>query len=198
MATPIGFAHFQITLQHSVDPEAWLTTIATSTDLANFSPTEHCDHVLAAFQGAFGGPVSDEVTMGPVRGFFGQDGDQDLIAVSTLDPLLGSNTNAMLPQNCAALVRKRTASAGRKNLGRMYLPGILREDLVSSSGKLTTTMQNNVQGAADGFLDAIEDDAGGTQPNVSAVILHGDGSTPTTIIALEADGTIATQRRRLR
>jgi hypothetical protein len=110
----------------------------------------------------------------------------------------GFLTGAIIPQNSAHLIRKNTALGGRRNRGRMYLPGVGESD-VSNVGVLTTTRINNLNTAYANWLAAVK----ASIPVEEMVILHSlpAGTTtplPTTVTSLVCQPVIATQRRRLR
>lgn len=105
----------------------------------------------------------------------------------------GAGTTGSIPSNCALLVTKRTALGGRKNRGRMYWPpSALGTTAVDRNGNIAAPNLTTIRGRYTAFLTAL------TNEGVLMKILHGDGSTPTLVTALEVSGKIATQRRRLR
>lgn len=125
-------------------------------------------------------------------------GDDELIDFpDAVDGTLGPNT---LPPNCCMLIQKRTALAGRRNRGRIFMPpAILFDSEVSDAGVISPAVVVSWNGL---FADwrtqllAIE---------CVPVILHGwdpDVPTaqflPTTISSFSVQSRIATQRRRLR
>lgn len=99
-----------------------------------------------------------------------------------------------LLQSAAILVRKRTASGGRRNAGRMFVPFVsgLETDVDPRGIILSTTITslqtkwNDVLSGLDGL-------------GLPMVILHDEsfGLTPTVVTALVVAGTVGTQRRRL-
>lgn len=100
------------------------------------------------------------------------------------------------PQNCAMLVKKKTALAGRRNQGRLYMPpSHLGEGQVNSAGVLDTAVVTSWQGRWNAFF--ADSQAGG---NYELVLLHslpglGDVIPLTSFVV---DPVLATQRRRLR
>lgn len=103
----------------------------------------------------------------------------------------GGAAATTVPPNVALLVRKNTASGGRKNRGRMFVPGIV-EGNVDQSGDMDGTVLGNWQTALDDFLDGLD------TAQHTMVLLHGDDTDPTTVTSLTAQVRVATQRRRLR
>jgi hypothetical protein len=103
----------------------------------------------------------------------------------------GSDLSDQAPPNVAYLVRKGTALGGRKNRGRMYLPGV-DEGEVLQGGTIQPGKLAGVEAAVDAFMAAMIADGH------TLVVLHNGPEIPTEITSLTVDGTVATQRRRLR
>jgi len=104
----------------------------------------------------------------------------------------GASPDQVSPPNTALLVKLTTDLIGRKNRGRMYIPGVLRDTEVNNSGV--------IQGAA---LDALEPVITGLFTallitEAEPVILHSDESEPTPVTGGTASAQVATQRRRQR
>jgi hypothetical protein len=119
----------------------------------------------------------------------------------------GTANAATLPQNCAILIRKQTTAAGRRNVGRMYIPsGYLGESSVNAHGVLSGPLLNALQSFATQFLANLTDEStlpGDVPTNFNPVLFHGPrkaGGQDTShiITGLGVDSKIATQRRRLR
>ncbi len=111
---------------------------------------------------------------------------------------VGPGTSAPLPQNCAYLIHKRTGLAGRRNRGRLYLPGP-GEDAVDAVGGISSANVAAVQTRATDWLASVNTLVGVT----TMYILHqgpagAPAPSPTAISQLQVDPRIATQRTRLR
>jgi len=91
----------------------------------------------------------------------------------------------------AYLVKKLTALGGRKNRGRMYLPGP-NESKVDADGSVISAFISSSQSSLDNFMT----DTGAA--DIGIVILHTDLSTPTDVTSLVMEPKVATQRRRLK
>lgn len=104
----------------------------------------------------------------------------------------GTGATSSLPQNCCTLIKKLTASAGRRNQGRFYCPPFnLGEADVTQSGAILSARAAVIQGDWDAFYDRL------VTSELAPVLFHSTGpSTPITSFSL--DPVIATQRRRLR
>jgi hypothetical protein len=91
----------------------------------------------------------------------------------------------------AALVSKVTASGGRRNRGRLYMPG-LWDGAVGTAGTLSSGLVTSISTAWNNHL--LDLDTAGIFP----VILHSDEGSPTSILSMSVQSKVATQRRRLR
>lgn len=107
------------------------------------------------------------------------------------------NTNGpigleIIAPNTCVLVQRRSSLIGKKNRGRMYVPGIAYDATFNQAGQMSSGSVTDYTAA---FTDFFSDLVGlGYDP----VILHADGSTPTAQTSFSVDSTAATQRRRLR
>jgi hypothetical protein len=103
--------------------------------------------------------------------------------------------SSLLPQNCAALIQKRTGTPGRKGRGRMYWPSLQDTD-VDSVGALAPGALTRLSLFAGGMITAIE----GSDGFGNMVVLHAeaDVGAPSQVSSVAVARTIATQRRRLR
>ncbi len=114
-----------------------------------------------------------------------------------VDIVTAGGTGSPLPQNSAVLFHKRSASAGRRNRGRFYLPG-MSEGAVDATGRLAAADVTAFNNIAANFLAGVR--ASGSVAEM--VILHSLGISPTgppaVVTSLLTDPVIATQRRRLR
>jgi hypothetical protein len=106
-------------------------------------------------------------------------------------------------QNCAPLVKKKTAKGGRKNAGRMFLPpGYTPEIEVSPTGAISNAMLALLQSYLTQFLVNMSDSVP-TPPeplaDLAPVLFHNDQAMePTPLTALTIDPRMATQRQRMR
>lgn len=99
-----------------------------------------------------------------------------------------------LPANCATLIKKNTGRVGRRHQGRIFLPGMVGITNTSSGNTIQSTKLTELQTAVTSWFAAMDTGAN------NMVILHNEpGSpTPTPVTSLSVDGTLATQRRRMR
>lgn len=111
-------------------------------------------------------------------------------------PVAGTNAavGGPLPVNCAVLLTKRTARAGRKGRGRMYLPPFQSiETGVDAAGFIAPADITALTTRWASFRTAL------IAVDLLPVLLHADElDTPNLITSWAIEGQIATQRRRLR
>lgn len=191
---PVGYGQAVGIANASGDPEPMVCTMGFQVaDPATVGQTA-MDDFSAAFLTALRARTTSEYSWSRTDFVVGKTiGDSAF--TSTVGAGAGSNTGTPLPQNCAWLIRKRSPLVGRKNRGRMYVPGI-REDTVNGIGVINGPDVSAAQTAWNTFRTTIE----GNPSFVGLSILHsfGDATLPTPISALEVDNVIATQRRRMR
>ena len=110
------------------------------------------------------------------------------------DPVASGASGETIPINCAVLLKKNTASGGRRNRGRAFLPPCFPTEA-------------NVDGVGtvfSGSLSDMQDWYGGAYDNMVAlslqpVLFHAEAPfTPTALTGWSVQSKIATQRRRLR
>jgi hypothetical protein len=128
-----------------------------------------------------------------VDGVFGT-ASGDLPLSSTDPPRTGGDGDQAAWPNTACLIQKVSGLGGRRNRGRMFVPGI-QVNQINLNGIFQPTPLTAMQTAATNFLLGIE--SGSFLDR--AVIFHASGDpTPTVIEQLRVDSVVATQRRRLR
>ncbi len=116
---------------------------------------------------------------------------------ATPAPGAGGST-AIVPQNTALLVHKRTGAAGRTGRGRMYFPALneVNVDAVGAIAPSWISTMNTALAAWLADIDAVAD--------IDFMCLLHDSAgagallAPFEVTALTTDPTCATQRRRLR
>lgn len=201
MPLDVGENEFQCKLRFRLegDPEESITTIGVKRAAADGRDVIDIAHeVWAAWDGALGAAtlaqgwsfVGVDVARGPIG--VGEVGSWDEVVV-------GAHTSPVYPQNCALLVKKKTALGGKRNSGRMFLPaGFCFEEEISRTGELSQGLLGSYQTKIDQFFANLTD-----EPALTPVLFHNvpalqepEPSTP--IVKLVLDPVIATQRRRLR
>lgn len=171
---------------------------------AALTPPDEC--ALAIYNYCINnGSFSDASFMATTYTFLGvevqQRVDGDLVGAAEVGSVAGEFVVALPPINCTLLMSKRTAFVGRKFRGRSYLPNMwCAENLVDQMGNLSPEAVTTWQGIVDVFAEGPGMGEPGflTATAPYAVVLHSDGTTPTRITSLTAQGQMATQRRRMR
>lgn len=193
---PPGFAQVFFRFRCVGDNEEMLTSIGVRTVGDPPDPDTLADDMATAW--LFSWPVGDlssTYTFVGTRVYVGQDGDP--LVAENLRNTSGTGSGAVPPNNCAALLQKRSALGGRRNRGRMFLPaGYFPETGVDQAGLLTAGTVTTLQGNCNDFLTQIRT---GSPTTDQAVILHSSApSAPTVITTLTVAPKIATQRTRMR
>jgi hypothetical protein len=188
---PPGFIDVSYRWSLTGDPEEMVHTQAYA---LTGDPLQFLNNRLAAFKVGF--PVTGWLSvyrLVGVTGYVGQDGGPPAV-YEALDGTQGPNGSPAPPQNCALLVRKRTALGGRRGRGRMYLPPFpLAEGGIDHAGKVDPALVSAWTASSQQAFNE----------GVSPVLLHATSPKsptppPTPITSFLVDSMIATQRRRLR
>lgn len=201
LVIPTGYGQASIEMLNDYDPEPWYVTHGVDLTDVGGDYEAAATTIGQAFETAWQNDLSNQVVITKVVLRVGQDGGPPFI-YEVLRGNRGSSSAEMLPQNCALLVRKQTARAGRPGRGRVFLPGVLREAQVSQVGIIPsgemTLLQNSAQMWLEDLTSSIEPGA----VSVPMVLLHNagvpGGTTPDLVTSLSVDNRISTQRRRLR
>lgn len=197
---PPGTAECAIQFKHNSDPDPWYITFGVDVSEYGGAFPVMAGSIAGRWMDTVGIFLSHDVRLSGVRLTIGQDGPDNL-TIFVPRELQGPANYDMLPQNCALLVQKQTATPGRKGKGRMYIPGILQEAKVNAVGGIDNTFLEDVQTQLDAFANLMNVGDVAVDP-IPLLLLHNDyGSAtplPSSILALVGQSTIATQRRRLR
>lgn len=136
---------------------------------------------------------SSSVSITSVDFVIGGDSEDDLVIQEGITAV-GQQGPDMMPLNNSALISKVTGVGGRRNRGRMYVPGV-PEASYENNGQLDVTAQVGWQSN----LDAVFDLAAALAPPATPVLFHETAPfTVTPITALLIVPLIASQRRRIR
>jgi hypothetical protein len=181
---PAGSFEVAFTHQHQATLKVAVCTIGMTYTGASFS-----SDALAA-EAAWGSEIMPHLTS--VWHFVRTDWREaaGIVRSNSVNVAGGNGGAAMTPQ-VAYLARKSTALAGRKNRGRMYLPGVTETE-VDGAGLVSAAFQGDMNTA---FAALITSWAGN---DLTPVILHNSLEAPTAIDQLTLESVVATQRRRLR
>jgi len=191
---PVGFGQAVFTFKVAGDNEEMLTTLGFATDAdTSAERTGVADLFFDAWRDNLTGMHVSTCDLNRVDVYFGTTGGT-IPSTSTLPPNGGTGGTGMLPPNTSILIRKLTNQAGRKNRGRMYVPGT-PESIVDNVGLLGATNETSYNNQLELFRTQVL-----LAGNVTGLrILHSDPlDAPTEITGFKVDPKVATQRRRLR
>jgi hypothetical protein len=181
--------------------------ITLAFDITGFSTRQdQIDDFQTSFNARFASLLSNTTTIEPPTALIGDGSNVPFFVVAAGAAGTGGRNISTPPPNTAALLRKSTAKAGKKNRGRTYLPLCLSEDDVNNAGVLTSGVVANLSaaaalvlsdGAADGNNMVIANKTlvttpPETRPHVTAITM---GEAVTSWVC---ETLAATQRRRMR
>lgn len=207
---PAGFAEITTVLAPTLDPSPATFTIGTDgiTDVASLNLA--CASWVNALSDPDGvlGMLCSDYTILRVEGRTDPEGS-NLVAEVPLG-VVGLGGPETLPSNCALLIRKVTGLGGRRNRGRVFLPGCIGESQVSNTGLINpadavaaleawevTTDAYTALGN-DLYLFHNDEVRNPAFPPPSTVLMANPDPDPTLITSWVLDPVIATQRRRMR
>lgn len=96
--------------------------------------------------------------------------------------------------NTCALVRKVTGGGGKRNRGRMYVPGgvYLPESEINIVGEISGPQQSFYTTRLNNYMNEL------SSRDITPLLFHSDGGLATVITDFVLEAKVATQRRRLR
>lgn len=196
---PPGFAEIAVELRATGDPDPWYVTWGVDCSASGGDIEQIGNTSITAFLSILE-QISEDVTLTGAFVTLGQDGADNIrqfVPNGSLNH--GGDTNGKLPQNCAVLIRKNSGQGGRRSRGRIFIPLLAGETVVSNVGQISPAALASYQTQATEFFDSLALEPGPTP----MVILHSSGGIslagpPTPVTSVSVDSTIATQRRRLR
>lgn len=194
MAIPPGFA--QVTMIHSHPAAEGEVDVVYGIEISGGASELMLEQILDAWSADIMPRLSQSVVLEAGRMYVGQDGGDALVFEANAEPPTpGGDASTWLAINTAYLIKKNTGLGGRRNRGRMYLPGVPAGTL-NDSGNLNPTAMTNLNNAVNNFLVSLKAVTGVEE----MVILHAAPSVlaPTVVSSLTPAPKIATQRRRLR
>jgi hypothetical protein len=192
LVVPPGFGNARFVYTTVGDPDEMGYSLGANLSSYNGDFQTAVDEMRANHATKMGaGYMGSNWTFKGVRLYVGQDGGASAVYESFTD-VVGNQVNTTLPQNCAILLHKRTASAGRNMRGRCFIPPYWPpEGSVDATGNIASSALTNMNAS---WADIANDRAW--------VLFHDSASPgtkiPTAITQLRVDAVIATMRRRLR
>lgn len=197
---PVNSAQLLFRIALTGDPEEMVVTMGYTPDNAADDAEEIATDALDAAVNT-GSLWDDAASYSSNYTFVGvtarkmtASGEEVAEALSGVAGSVAANT---LPQNCALLVKKRTATGGRRGQGRFFLPPMhILETDVGPTGVIDSADVTAMQARCTAFLAALSAD--GTPVLFHYPYTGTPTPAPTTITTLTFEPRIATQRRRLR
>lgn len=194
---PVGSYENVLKFQRIGAPRLATWTLGTnSTAGTTLDPNDHAAAVWDSFTNV-GGPYVTGAMIGNWQ-FIGVTttlmDDTGPVVGEYNQTISGSAAGLGLVPNTALLIKKNTASGGRRNRGRMYVPPVWPpETKVDGNGVIdsgeVTTLQNQYNSA---FADLVTN-------NCPPMLFHSEAPfTATAITGFTVQSLMATQRRRLR
>lgn len=200
---PEGFCHCAFLYSGDAVPLGAANTFALEQNPLITDPADIAGILANSWRTFLNDAYSNDIVLDAVRVKFGPSIDGPFAEVTSGER--GTLTGTSGPPQVSYLMKKNTTAGGRGGGGRMYIPG-LSEELVSENGHIQSGTVTDLDAAWGSWLESISTSAG------TMVLLHAfgtrqasDGSTvtvpakaPTNVTSLTCDGTVATQRQRLR
>lgn len=137
--------------------------------------------------------ADDSWTFTGLRAIVGMTNPSEPVVFEAASNQAGGNAGVSAPPQVSFLFRKRTLRGGRAGRGRNYVPGVPNDYLTDAGG-----LGGAVSAILTTWTDSL-DDLMANLGSTTAYLLHSDPELePDEITTWELDGTVATQRRRLR
>lgn len=206
MATiiPPGFGLMTLNLKHESAIRSWAVTIGLDISDAGGAWEDALIEASSAFRVTSGvmSFMDTNVKLTTATLKVGSDGgDGPLVEFTYNEP--GGRSGSAAPANLATLVRKVTASGGRRGRGRFYWPALVMDGEVDELGLLSSTLVDDLQGAFNLAHASLMSGLGGSPIPTPPVVLHdsegaGIEPVPTPITSFSVQQLAGTQRRRMR
>jgi hypothetical protein len=190
---PVGFAEASLQFTFLGSTKLMISSLGIDLTTGFGADQTNTDNILNTMKDALEVPLSADWNVAPFKVVYGQDGaDVTFFGTGTTDA--GDAAGAALPPGNAVLVRKVTLLGGRRNQGRMFIPGV-REGNTTVAGTLSGGEQTAWQTA----VSAMQTNLVALAAVDAIVLLHNEAPfDPTPIASLIVQSLTATQRRRLR
>lgn len=200
LVIPPGFGSAALVLEGGVGTSPFITTIGVDLSAAGGDYVAAANTVMQAYSAAFLPSTSPDLTLVRCILSVGQDGGDQPTVESDFPSVPGGGSGDFAPLSVSLLLNKRTSLLGRKGRGRMFIPGVIKDNMVDISGRLLGTVVDAFDGVAEGFIDILNDPDGLTDPVVvPPVLLHSTAvPVPTPIAAMTTGPVVGTMARRIK
>lgn len=193
---PFGFCDVSMRFTLAGYPRSAFTTFGAAPD-PTLTPDEISILVDEVWKNPAAGPnrlLDSDVIMDGVTVRLGTPTNEPIVGFHGSSTPGGSGIDSPSPNN-AVLVHKRTNRGGRRGRGRMFLPWMVSEGSILSTGTLSSAYVADMQTAMNFFLTQL------AQVGLPMVLLHDPGKSPelepNVITTLQVDSVISTQRKRV-
>lgn len=213
LVIPPGFAMFNLFIHHTGYERRAQVTYAAALTGSTLDPVALANGQMVAFNAQLKSRLDISASLEKVDCRVGQDAPDPLVGTSTNPEVVGTNNIDSTAPGQAVLVQKRSASAGRRNRGRMYWPWIVADTSVGEDGVIASAVVTATQTAFNLWLAAEQAD-----PAIEDLVILHDSyryvttrpqpgvkvttrqtvvpPAPTVITALVVDNVISSQRER--
>lgn len=195
---PSDFGSAALVFESAQGTQPFITTCGVNLSNAGGDYVEAANNVFSAYALTFMTSTTSDLTLTKCVLSVGSDGDGAPTVDSDRPSEPGTSTGDFLPLSCSLLVNKRTAVLGRKGRGRMFMPGLLKDNMVDVSGRVGNTTLDAYNGLLEDFMELLLT-SGGIGVDTSPVLLHqGFIPVPTPITSFVCAPVIGTIRKRIR
>lgn len=196
MIIPVNWANWIMRYSFEGDAEPMITTMGVNVSTWGGDYVEGLEWLSDLWLAAIVSSLAETVESGPYSLAVGQDGG-DPITYEYPATNAGDSSSFPMWPNTSVLIRKDTAAGGRRNRGRMYVPGFALRSLVTPAGLIDPAYLADFNTNLATFLATVNAGTGFNPTNLG--VLHSEPpSAPAVITSLVAQSKVATQRRRLR
>lgn len=188
MRIPVNFSQVNLRFTGVVLPRGAEVTFGVFQG-SGVGPASTADKVLANWTSNLKSIQSSQITLASILVKNGPNVDGPFIELGV--GTAGSDGSGIVGPQVCALIRKNTNFGGRKGRGRLYWPGVLRDD-AGGDGVISGSQITAYNSAWNSFLDDMAAD------DAPLYLLHADSTSPYQIASFSAQTPTATQRRRIR
>lgn len=191
-----GLAAIEVTSIQGTSP--FVTTIGVDLGDASGDFVAAANRVFITYTNNFLTSMGTAFIVNRVILTVGQDGGSGSV-ISTEPAIAGTRTGTFGSVVQAVLLNKVTNVLGRQGRGRMFIPGVLSQTEVNTSGIISSGSVTAFQADADGFYNDLLDPGATSGPALPPVLLHSNAVlSPTPIEALQVSNKTGIQRKRIR
>lgn len=191
-----GLAAFEVISVQGTSP--FVTTIGVDLGDVGGDFQGAAGFLFEQYEAAFISLMSTAFTLNRVVLTVGEDGPGGSV-ISGNTPVTGTRTGTFGSVVQAVLVNKVTNVLGRQGRGRMFLPGMLSQTEVNTSGIISSASVTSFQAGVTSFLTGLNEPEPGYPGPCPPVLLHSNNVlAPTPIVGLVVTNKTGIIRKRIR